>query len=64
MFTIENIALEEYSFQSPNTKEFVELVNYFIDGLKMRSKYVVAMQDIDKNGLSFELFYKLILVLY
>lgn len=44
-FVLITIRLDEFYFQSPNSEEICELVNYFLQGLKKRSKYVVALQD-------------------
>lgn len=44
-FVLITIRMEEFFFQSPNSDDICELVNYFLKGLKARSKYVVALQD-------------------
>lgn len=44
-FVLMTIRMEEFFFQSPNSEDICDLVNYFLHGLKMRSKYVVALQD-------------------
>ena len=44
-FVLVTIRMEEFFFQSPNSDDICELVNYFLQGLRMRSKYVVALQD-------------------
>ncbi|VDK42367.1 unnamed protein product [Anisakis simplex] len=44
-FTIETVSLVEYTFQSPNSEDVRELVEYFLDGLKNRSSYLVALHD-------------------
>lgn len=44
-FVLITIRLDEFFFQSPNSEEICDLVNYFLQGLKTRSKYVVALQD-------------------
>ena len=44
-FTIQTIAGDEYTFQSPNAEDIKELVVYFLKGLKERSHYAVAIQD-------------------
>ncbi|PAV81570.1 hypothetical protein WR25_02774 isoform A [Diploscapter pachys] len=41
---ISTVGAEEYSFQSPNADDVVQLVNEFIDGLKKRSKYLLAIK--------------------
>ncbi|RCN35550.1 myTH4 domain protein [Ancylostoma caninum] len=40
--TIKTVTGDEYSFQSPNAEDVKSLVSTFIDGLKQRSRYVVA----------------------
>ncbi|EYB92469.1 hypothetical protein Y032_0193g1385 [Ancylostoma ceylanicum] len=40
--TIKTVTGDEYSFQSPNAEDVKILVSTFIDGLKQRSRYVVA----------------------
>lgn len=44
-FTLQTVRGVEYSFQSPNAEDIRELVDYFLDGLKKRSKFVIALQD-------------------
>lgn len=44
-FTLSTIRGEEFNFQSPNSEDIRELVMYFLDGLKKRSKFVIATQD-------------------
>lgn len=44
-FQLVTIRMEEFFFQSPNSEDICELVNYFLHGLRMRSKYVVALHD-------------------
>lgn len=44
-FVLITIRMEEFYFQSPSSDDICELVNYFLQGLRMRSKYVVALQD-------------------
>ncbi|ODN02660.1 Myosin-VIIa [Orchesella cincta] len=36
---------EEFTFQSPNAEDIRELVDFFLDGLKRRSTFCIAMQD-------------------
>lgn len=42
--TLQTISGDEYSFQSPNAADVVDVVSTFIDGLKQRSRYVIAMK--------------------
>ncbi|XP_065580984.1 myosin-VIIa-like isoform X3 [Artemia franciscana] len=44
-FTLMTIRGEEFSFQSPNSEDIRDLVVYFLEGLKKRSKFVIALQD-------------------
>lgn len=43
---------EEFTFQSPNSEDVRDLVVYFLEGLKKRSKFVIALQDYSPPGLS------------
>ena len=36
---------EEFTFQSPNSEDIQDLVDFFLDGLKRRSNFVIALQD-------------------
>lgn len=42
-----------YELKAVKGREFVELVNMFISGLKKRSEYAVALQDQSRQGASF-----------
>ena len=42
---------EEFTFQSPNAEDIRDLVVYFLEGLKKRSKYVIALQDYKAPGI-------------
>lgn len=44
-----------YELQVVKGNEFVDLVNMFISGLKKRSLYAVAIQDLSRQGASFTL---------
>lgn len=44
-FTLTTVRDEKFVFQSPNSSDICELVNLFIEGLKVRSKFVIATQD-------------------
>ncbi|KAE9550764.1 hypothetical protein FO519_006016 [Halicephalobus sp. NKZ332] len=44
-FTIQTISGDEYTFQSPNAEDIKELVVYFLNGLKEKSRFAVAIQD-------------------
>ena len=49
MTTIKN---EEYTFTSANGEDIKDLVTAFLDGLRKRSKYVIAMMDYQSPGIS------------
>ncbi|XP_041851794.1 myosin VIIAa isoform X4 [Melanotaenia boesemani] len=44
-FTLATIKGEEYTFTSNNAEDIRDLVVTFLEGLRMRSKFVVALQD-------------------
>ena len=44
-FTVSTVWGEEFTFQSPNSEDVRDLVVYFLEGLKKRSKFVIALQD-------------------
>ncbi|KAH9525794.1 hypothetical protein Btru_002382 [Bulinus truncatus] len=44
-FTLATVKGDEYTFTSPNAEDIRELVITFLEGLKKRSKYVIAIQD-------------------
>lgn len=44
-FTLQTVRAIEYSFHSPNADDIRELILYFLDGLKKRSRYVVALNS-------------------
>ena len=45
-FTMATIRIgEEFTFQSPNSEDIQDLVDFFLDGLKRRSNYVISLQD-------------------
>ncbi|XP_046401684.1 myosin-VIIa isoform X2 [Ischnura elegans] len=44
-FTLSTVRGEEFTFQSTNAEDIRDLVVYFLEGLKKRSKYVIALQD-------------------
>ena len=41
---------EEFTFQSPNAEDIRDLVVYFLEGLKKRSKFVITIQDSKAAG--------------
>ena len=49
-FSFTTIRREEFVFQSPNSSDICELVNFFLEGLKKRSKFVIALQDYKGDG--------------
>lgn len=44
-FSINTIRGAEFIFQSPNSFDICDLINFFLDGLKKRSKYCIALAD-------------------
>ncbi|KAJ9583263.1 hypothetical protein L9F63_022396, partial [Diploptera punctata] len=49
-FTLCTVRGEEFTFQSPNAEDIRDLVVYFLEGLKKRSKFVIALQDYKSPG--------------
>jgi hypothetical protein len=49
-FTLSTVRGEEFTFQSPNAEDIRDLVIYFLEGLKKRSKFVIALQDYKAPG--------------
>ena len=44
-FTLATVKSDEFTFTSPNAEDIRELVVTFLEGLKKRSRYVIALQD-------------------
>eukprot|EP00057_Strongylocentrotus_purpuratus_P025453 XP_011679927.1 PREDICTED: myosin-VIIa [Strongylocentrotus purpuratus] len=49
-FTLLTVKGEEFTFTSSNAEDIRDLIVYFLDGLKKRSRYVVALQDCPKHS--------------
>ncbi|XP_060079316.1 myosin-VIIa-like [Ylistrum balloti] len=49
-FTLATVKGDEYTFTSPNAEDIRDLVVTFLEGLKKRSKYVIALQDYVSPG--------------
>ena len=49
-FTLSTVRSEEFTFQSPNAEDIRDLVVYFLEGLKKRSKFVIALNDYKASG--------------
>ncbi|KAL5004977.1 hypothetical protein ScPMuIL_018433 [Solemya velum] len=49
-FTLATVKGDEYTFTSPNAEDIRDLVVTFLEGLKKRSKYVIALQDYSSPG--------------
>lgn len=49
-FTLATIKGDEYTFTSSNSEDIRDLVVTFLEGLRKRSKYVVALQDNPNPG--------------
>ncbi|VIO88002.1 Uncharacterized protein BM_BM5723 [Brugia malayi] len=45
MLMIETVSGDEHCFQSPNTNDIKQLVEFFLNGLKNKSKYLLALHD-------------------
>lgn len=61
-FTLATVKSDEYTFTSPNAEDIRDLVVTFLEGLKKRSKYVIALQDYNPPGKIFV--WKNIMVIY
>uniref|UniRef100_A0A1I8GE52 Myosin-VIIa n=1 Tax=Macrostomum lignano TaxID=282301 RepID=A0A1I8GE52_9PLAT len=59
-FTLATLKGDEYTFTSPNAEDIRDLVVTFLEGLKRRSIYVIALQDYEQpsSGSSFLNFQK------
>ncbi|XP_041355506.1 myosin-VIIa-like isoform X2 [Gigantopelta aegis] len=57
-FTLATVKGHEYTFTSPNAEDIKDLVVTFLEGLKKRSKYVIAIQDYTGEGSTFLSFSK------
>ena len=49
-FTLTTIKSDEYNFTSVNGEDIRDLVMTFLDGLKKRSKFVIAMMEYQSPG--------------
>lgn len=49
-FSLITVKGDEYTFTSANSDDIQELVQFFLEGLRKRSKYVVAMVDYQSPG--------------
>lgn len=49
-FTLTTVKGDEYVFTSANAEDIQELVQFFLDGLRRRSKFVVALMDYQSPG--------------
>lgn len=49
-FSLNTVRNEEYTFTSVNGEDIRELVNDFLEGLRKRSKFVIAMMDYQSPG--------------
>ena len=50
-FTLATVKGLEYTFTSANAEDIRELIGFFLDGLRKRSKYVIATQDYTPNSM-------------
>lgn len=60
-FTLSTVRGEEFTFQSPNAEDIRDLVVYFLEGLKKRSTFVIALQDYKAPGILCYLYLTIIL---
>uniref|UniRef100_A0A915L0K3 Maturase K n=1 Tax=Romanomermis culicivorax TaxID=13658 RepID=A0A915L0K3_ROMCU len=44
-FSLSSIQNEEFLLKSPNSSDIVDLIDYFLNGLKIRTRFIVALQD-------------------
>lgn len=51
-FTLSTIKGDDYTFTSSNADDIRELVVSFLEGLKRKSRYVIALQDYSNNAAS------------
>ena len=49
-FTLVTVKGDEYTFTSVNGEEICTLVSYFLQGLRKRSKFVIATMDYQSPG--------------
>lgn len=49
-FTLATVKGDEYTFTSNNAEDICDLVDTFLDGLRKRSKFVVALADSNNHG--------------
>ncbi|CAB3984354.1 Unconventional myosin-VIIa [Paramuricea clavata] len=49
-FTISTLRGDDFTFTSPTSEDIKELITHFLEGLRARSKYVVALMDYDSPG--------------
>jgi hypothetical protein len=49
-FTLSTIKGDDYTFTSSNSDDIRELVVSFLEGLKRKSRYVIALQDYNPTG--------------
>jgi myosin-7 len=49
-FTISTVKGDEYTFTSTSAEDICELVQFFWDGLRNRSKFVIALIDYQSQG--------------
>ena len=50
-FTLSTIKGDDYTFTSSNSDDIRELVVSFLEGLKRKSRYVIALQDYNPTGM-------------
>ncbi len=50
-FTMVTVKGHEFTFTSNNAEEVCSLITYFLEGLKKRSKFVIATMDYQSPGM-------------
>lgn len=48
--TVRTVVGDEYTFQSPNADDITNLIVMFLEGLKKRSRYLVAIKSQKGDG--------------
>ena len=49
-FTLLTVKGEEYTFTSSNAEDIRDIIVFFLEGMKKRSRFVVALQDNPSQG--------------
>ena len=49
-FTVLTVKGDEYTFTSSNAEDIRDLIVFFLEGMKKKSRFVVALQDNPEQG--------------